>query len=372
MKKIVQVFFAFTAAFILSVAFNIQPIHAQADVPQEPSNAPSYSVVFNGSRLDLTLPIITEGNRLMYPFRECLESMGAAVSWNPETRTASGKLGSNSVDFIVDMDFYLVNGAHIKMDAGVKTGIRDGKTYIPLRYAAESLGFNVSWDGSTQTVIIDSVASGDLTKKQLALLTEYQKRFPDYEITMRASDGAIFMDNHQHTFPGREGLIGNNLQPTFKTNKIKTGSYPASLSRNDYVTFAAFNDALVKIDSNHKLQNDRSQLANLKFAVKGGDSVVWNNGIVSVGLFMMADTGSDNAAKLSLRAWHTFEKDLATGNPSYEMTEICYTTELFEINTHSALSSDFAKELWDAIALLDTAVSISDIQAAKAICTAPA
>jgi len=41
------------------------------------------------------------------------------------------------------------------MDIGVMPFISSDRTYIPIRYAAEGLGFKVNWDASDRTVYID-------------------------------------------------------------------------------------------------------------------------------------------------------------------------------------------------------------------------
>ena len=346
-----------------------QPAAATTPAPQ----TGDYSVKLNGVKLDLTLPVLNVGNRLMYPFRECLEAMGASVNWDSNTKVASGTLGNYTVAFTVDSDSYTVNDVPHKMDAGVKTFINNSRTYIPLRYAAEALNFNVAWDGLTQTVLIDSVASdsGELARKQVTLLAEYKKKLPEYEVTMRASDGAIFIDGQQFSYPKKITPAGTTALPSFKTNKMLDGVYPTSWNKMDYVSFAEFNNALAKIGSNQKLQGSSAELALTEFAVKGGDSIVWNNGAVSVGLFMRADSTSPSKAKLSLMAWHTLEEDLVTGKATYEMTEILSTTNSFEVVNPTGFSMDFAMQLWDAMVFLDTALSQEDIITAQESCFLP-
>ena len=373
MKKFIQTFLVILITFTMVSNFNIQNIYAEDTASSEPSaDTNSYSVKLNGSKLDLTLPILNVGNRLMYPFRECLDAMGATIDWDSSTKTASGTLGNYTVAFSVDSDFYTINGIKHQMDAGVKTFISDDRTYIPLRYAAEALNFNVGWDGSTQTVLIETVATheGELARKQISTLADYKRRLPDYEVTMRASDGAVFIDGQQYSFPKEESPLGDTILPTFATNKMLDGAYPASWKGREYITFTEFCDSLIKIKSNQKLQNNFADLANTNFAIKGGDCIVWNNGAVSVGLFMSADSASANLAKLSLRAWHTYEEDLTTGNTSYVLTEIISTTNTYSLD-NASFTLEFAQQLWDAMAFLDTATSQTDILSAQEACFLP-
>jgi hypothetical protein len=106
----------------------------------------------NGEKRALTLPVLNISGRAMYPFRECLEHIGAEISWDPDARVAKGSLGGNTVEFPIDSNEYRINGQSFSMDEGVASFIHDGRTYIPLRYAAEALGYSVQWEASTNTI----------------------------------------------------------------------------------------------------------------------------------------------------------------------------------------------------------------------------
>ena len=125
-----------------------------------------YTVMLDGRTLELTLPIINLNNRLMYPFRECLEAMGALVGWDDENRVAYGILNGNKVEFPIDSNEYRVNGATKNMDEGVTAFIRESRTYIPIRYAAEGLGYEVLWDEETSTAHIKTVEMESETENE--------------------------------------------------------------------------------------------------------------------------------------------------------------------------------------------------------------
>lgn len=72
-----------------------------------------------------------------------------------------GKVNSNSgvningadISFSNDSDTAMVNGIEKKMNAA--TIEKDGKLFVPLRFAADAAGFGVDWDGATTTVLIE-------------------------------------------------------------------------------------------------------------------------------------------------------------------------------------------------------------------------
>ena len=102
-------------------------------------------IYFNGKLLELTKEIQTKNERTMYPLRECLELMGATVTWNGEKQEAEAKLGKNTLVFKIGSNKYWVNGEEKQMDVNAYVDDVTNSTYIPIRYAAEALGYTVNW-----------------------------------------------------------------------------------------------------------------------------------------------------------------------------------------------------------------------------------
>lgn len=118
-------------------------------------------VILNGKEIEFDQPPIIVNNRVMVPIRAVAEAMGDEVKWN-------GKLNSAMVihsDRIVEIQ---TNDTKIEIyrdptdiktwsfyTCDVPAQIIGNRTLTPVRAIAECLGANVSWDGSTRTVIIE-------------------------------------------------------------------------------------------------------------------------------------------------------------------------------------------------------------------------
>lgn len=109
-------------------------------------------VVINNKEVELKTKIQFVNNRSMYPFRECLENMGAIVMWDSVSRSAIGEYNGITVEFPIDKNYYYINGEIRYMDT--TTYATNGRTYIPIRFAAEALGFTVEWEGTATENII--------------------------------------------------------------------------------------------------------------------------------------------------------------------------------------------------------------------------
>jgi hypothetical protein len=99
-------------------------------------------------------PVIRNGRTLL-PIRALIETLGGKVGWNAKTRTATVMLGDRSVVLEVGKNMALVNGKSVPIDPmndKVVPEIIGSRTFLPLRFIAESLGVVLTWDAVTQTV----------------------------------------------------------------------------------------------------------------------------------------------------------------------------------------------------------------------------
>lgn len=111
-------------------------------------------VKINQKEIELTAKIQMVDNRSMYPFRECLENMGATVLWDATNQIAIGEYNGITIEFPVGKNEYYINGVHHEMDTKSYIDESIGRTYIPIRYAAEGLGFTVDWiEGEAENII---------------------------------------------------------------------------------------------------------------------------------------------------------------------------------------------------------------------------
>ncbi|MBO7318976.1 MAG: NPCBM/NEW2 domain-containing protein [Clostridia bacterium] len=93
-------------------------------------------------------------NRTMVPIRAIFEELGATVSWNESTRTATAVIDDYVVKCTVGSKILTVNGVNHQMDTSPV--IISNRTLMPARFAAEAFGAEVKWNASTRTAYITS------------------------------------------------------------------------------------------------------------------------------------------------------------------------------------------------------------------------
>lgn len=105
-----------------------------------------------------TSPIIIPGwNRTLVPIRAVVESIGGTVDWEQSERLVTIVLNSKTIKLWIDNPIAEVDGKKTPIDKDnpyVKPIIVNSRTFIPVRFVAESLGCTVSWNDKTKQVTI--------------------------------------------------------------------------------------------------------------------------------------------------------------------------------------------------------------------------
>jgi len=96
-------------------------------------------------------PFISDG-RVLVPVRYLADALGAQTAWDSAANRATISKGGTTVELVIGSDTITVNNRGTQMD--VAPVISGGRTYLPARYVAESLGYTVLWDAGTRTVTV--------------------------------------------------------------------------------------------------------------------------------------------------------------------------------------------------------------------------
>lgn len=108
----------------------------------------------NGAEKSLDQPPVIMNNRTMVPIRFVSEAMGAKVQWNGKERTVTITLGKNIAVLKIDDAKAQANGYDVYLDAAPTIIAKTSRTVVPVRFVAETLGMDVSWNGKERSVAI--------------------------------------------------------------------------------------------------------------------------------------------------------------------------------------------------------------------------
>lgn len=96
----------------------------------------------------------TSGTTLI-PLRGLLEEMGSTVEWIPENETVT--IDGDKITMQIQDELVYVNDSVyglVRYTLRVAPMIKDSRTFIPLRFVSEQLGYDVSWNGETREITI--------------------------------------------------------------------------------------------------------------------------------------------------------------------------------------------------------------------------
>ena len=181
-------------------------------------------VMVNGQYIQFpdAAPEIT-GGRTMVPVRALVETLGGEVDY-----------GDNTVQFVVggrEYEFVVGNAAVAVSAAGVPVDtiqmdcapyIKDSRTYVPIRFISEALGYEVDWDGVYQTAIL-------LDREALA--ADIDARFSILNRVLAASNPAL--NEGESWRIDMEGNLSLTLFDTLNGNHAYTADLAGSVLYNN-------------------------------------------------------------------------------------------------------------------------------------------
>ena len=120
--------------------------------PEETNNESKITVFCNGSEILFDQSPVLENDRVLVPMRAIFEALGAEVTWEESTRTATASLGEIQVSVQIDNSEMMKNGEAVELDAPPR--LIGERTLVPVRAISEGLGAVVEWNEQERQVII--------------------------------------------------------------------------------------------------------------------------------------------------------------------------------------------------------------------------
>jgi len=124
-------------------------------------NASKVDIVIDGNTLDtydydqnINLPAFIYNDRTLLPLRKTFELFGLSVKWDGEERsvTTTTKEGKE-IWLQIDNNKVKVDGVTVELDVPAK--IFNDRTFVPVRFITETVGYKPVWNGEQRTVTIN-------------------------------------------------------------------------------------------------------------------------------------------------------------------------------------------------------------------------
>jgi hypothetical protein len=112
-------------------------------------------VSVNGKATSIDAAPEIVASRTFVPLRFIAESFGATVEWLPETQGITITLGDHTLGLQIGNATAVIDGTIVSLPAAPY--IKNGRTMVPLRVISEAFGGDVVWDPATRTITITYV-----------------------------------------------------------------------------------------------------------------------------------------------------------------------------------------------------------------------
>lgn len=148
------------------VTFCMQSVFAEDSVIERPG----IKVEVNGRAITFSDVTISVNGRTLLPLRALLSNLDVPnddqhIIWNSSEKSVTVVKDSTKIYLKAGSNIANVNNSSITLDAPLMIYSKNGRTYIPARFVAQSLGLNVDWDAGTNTVKINSKAGNEQAPK---------------------------------------------------------------------------------------------------------------------------------------------------------------------------------------------------------------
>lgn len=201
----------------------------------------------------------------LVPMRALFEELGAEVEWKQETKTIIAKTSDTLIELGIDSKIAKKDGKDIVLT--VEPKLIDKVTYVPLRFVAEALNYDVDWNGENR--IISIIDLKQISEQIYSKTYESSSFFKDDYIKMEivndkeiSINGITSLDKTKWMF-NVEGKDEIKIWGDIKSNNIyedtvnlkgiiKEGDYKVSVyfkDRNDSMYWSYYWDIPFKYDN---------------------------------------------------------------------------------------------------------------------------
>lgn len=132
------------------------------------------------------VPYITNGHT-MIPIRCLIEGLGGTVDWDASLNGARCTLGNINITMPIGSEYAYVNGNPVKMTTPAV--VKSGRTMIPVRFVAETLGYGVDYISDGAFVVIRKLEDSKVAGFDFTVSDFYEYTGTQFGYDMYAYDG---------------------------------------------------------------------------------------------------------------------------------------------------------------------------------------
>lgn len=204
---------------ILIMAFITTPTMAQGKLVK---------ICVNGIFLHLDVEPVMDSGSVFVPISFISEALGFEVDYLEENKTVNIIREDKNVAITIGSNIAVIDGNEVSLD--VKPFIKEGRTFVPLRFISEGLGEDITWDVKNLIALIGKY-KGEAYTGDIFLYTNeengYTLNFPNSwkeEAIIETKDGNLYIYDKKSAERFKSDGV-KNFDPVFE---IRYSDYPVS------------------------------------------------------------------------------------------------------------------------------------------------
>lgn len=173
-----------TVLLCTSFSFAAPAITEQADI----------TVVINGEKANFSDVAISVNDRTLLPLRALLVGLGVQnddkhIIWNAAESSVVFYKDDTKVYLKVGSNVAYINDKAVTLEAAPVLYSKSGRTYIPVRFVAQALGYKVAWDAYLKNVHITSPEKYERVKSIIENSLKAMSKIDKYIMTFKIGNG---------------------------------------------------------------------------------------------------------------------------------------------------------------------------------------
>lgn len=186
---------------ILSMVFTLAPSLSMAA-------SDDIKIIVNGEQIKMDVKPFIRNGRTFVPIRFVSEALDGEVDWDSVTKKIVIKKAGKEINIWIGLVKSVI-GSIVKNDLDESPILKDGRTFVPLRFVAENLDCTVDWNSSTRTVIIKAK---DYVEKESVINTIDSlglKRYKisDYPVLSKSDFQFKYFDSETKTLSMKKDVV---------------------------------------------------------------------------------------------------------------------------------------------------------------------
>lgn len=165
--------------------------------PVTAADSPTKVFVNGKLLLDMETEPFSDSGITFVPIRFISESLDFDVEYDYGSKLVSIIKGDNNIELIIGSNIARVDGKKVKLE--VKPFIKEGRTFVPLRFIADGLGEEVVWDARNKIALVGNYVGEVKTEDSFLYTNEeygYTLNFPNTwkkDAIIETKDGILYV-----------------------------------------------------------------------------------------------------------------------------------------------------------------------------------